>query len=372
MPNHVNPRLRYLLARAYYLFKISIEALLVRGISLLRGRHIAVSYDHPEQYRSIHIEQAIFDLNNVHLEYPPTEVELVSYRFGETYSEQAPAIASVVLQNSRGYHSSNHFVAGVTAALHNEPKKGSITIDDPVYVIPYLTNHFGHFTGECLGSIIAFSHLIESGPRKLYVIIPESLRESLEHRANFDRIVALPATTADKNDITFSDAKILPRLSAWQNLCIAQQAYGNLPAVAQVHQKVFLTSERESRIANIVTLTSYLSERGFFILNPNKHLFEETLSILRECDYLLTENGSITHNILISRRKPYTVLTSANGLTLSPSEFVGGGIFNAFNCFLANYIVCQPANSNWTHHAYSTQLYVEIDKLDAELARLLQ
>ncbi len=364
----MNVRFRYLLAQAFYLCKVMAASSWVRTFSFFRGRHVSVGFEIPEQSRSIHIEQAVFDLNNVHLEYPPAKVELVSYQFGDPSSDGTPGIASIVLQNSRGYHSSDHFIAGVTAALHNEPSKERMTITSPAYLIPYMTNHFGHFTGECLGSLIAFSHIIETGPRKLYTIVPESLIGTLKQRAKWDHIVLLSANTADRHDIVFSDAKILPRLSPWQNLSIAQQAYEELPKLpTEIPSKVFLTGERESRISNIVELTAYLSSRGFFILNPSKHPFEETLAILRNCEFLLTENGSITHNILISRRKPYTVLTSESGLRLNPSEFVGGGIFNAFHSFHARYIICPPASSKWTHHAYSTQLFVEIDKLDMTL-----
>ena len=114
----------------------------------------------------------------------------------------------------------------------------------------------------------------------------------------------------------------------------------------------------------------YLRAEGFFILNPTEHQFEDTLSIIRDCTTLLTENGSITLNVLIARVTPYLVLTTEKGLRLNESEFAGGGIFNSFNSFWAQYLVCSTSAQAQSHHAYSTQIFVNLTELDQAIKKL--
>jgi hypothetical protein len=297
-------------------------------------------------------------------------VEIVSFPFGAD-SPSEPGVACISLKNGRAYQSGKHFIKDVNLALKDQSAKPRVVINEPAYVIPYMTNHFGHFTGECLGAIIAFSRLIPDERRKLYVLYPEALEESIQHQASFKNISKIDALTLSKNNILFTNAKILPRLSPWQNLCLAQQIYRILPRGRCAEAtKVFLTSERVSRIANISQVVDYLRAEGFFILNPTEHQFEDTLSIIRDCTTLLTENGSITLNVLIARVTPYLVLTAEKGLRLNESEFAGGGIFNSFNSFWAQYLVCSTSTQAQSHHAYSTQIFVDLNELDSAINKL--
>jgi hypothetical protein len=203
------------------------------------------------------------------------------------------------------------------------------------------------------------------------VIYPEALEESIQHQASVENISKLNAFTLSKNNILFTDAKILPRLSPWQNLCLTQQIYRSLPRRrCDKTTRVFLTSERASRIENISQVAEHLRSAGFFILNPTEHKFEDTLSIIRDCTTLLTESGSITLNILIARVTPYLVLTSAKGLKLNESEYAGGGIFNSFNSFWAQYLVCSTPTNAQSYHAYSTQIFVDLTELDRAINKL--
>jgi hypothetical protein len=83
---------------------------------------------------------------------------------------------------------------------------------------------------------------------------------------------------------------------------------------------------------------------------------------LRDADLVISENGSITHNILISRNKPFYALCALGWNRLSPSEFASGGIFNSYKSYLANHIECQSTNTQ-SHHLFSGQLMVDLEKL---------
>jgi hypothetical protein len=366
----IHQRIAYLTRRICALAYSTLSKRFVRIYSGIVGRHVVRGNYYPEQQRTLVLDQAVFHLENLDLTFLPTRIEIVSFPFG-VGSASEPGIACFALQNGRGYNYSKHFLKDISAALNTQAVKPILVIDDPAYVIPYMTNHFGHFLGDCLGSIIALSHRIPADNRKLYVIYPTSLDESISHHANFQNITKLDAKILNNNNILFTNAKVLPQLSPWQNLCLAQQIYRNLPSGdCKKPKKVFLTSERASRIANISEVARHLRSAGFFILNPTEHKFEDTLSIIRDCTTLLTENGSITLNVLIARSTPYLVLTSAKGLVLNESEFAGGGIFNSFNSFWAQYLVCTTPADAQSYHAYSTQIFVDLNELDSAINKL--
>ncbi len=363
-------KITYLIRRAHGIASCALRRTSLRIYSALVGRHIAIGKFYPGQRSTFALDQTIFDLSHLDLSAQPTVVEIVSFPFGAD-SPSEPGVACISLKNGRAYQSGKHFIKDVNLALKDQSAKPRVVINEPAYVIPYMTNHFGHFTGECLGAIIAFSRLIPDERRKLYVLYPEALEESIQHQASFKNISKIDALTLSKNNILFTNAKILPRLSPWQNLCLAQQIYRILPRGRCAEAtKVFLTSERVSRIANISQVVDYLRAEGFFILNPTEHQFEDTLSIIRDCTTLLTENGSITLNVLIARVTPYLVLTAEKGLRLNESEFAGGGIFNSFNSFWAQYLVCSTSTQAQSHHAYSTQIFVDLNELDSAINKL--
>jgi hypothetical protein len=360
----------YIIRRIWALLSSGLGQIAVAMSSKIKGWHVVKGIYYPSQQSTNFLEQPIFDLENLVLQTPPLAVELVSFPFGDDQSAE-PNIACFALNNGRGYNYSSYFIRDISLALKAQTNKPRLVINEPAYLLPYMTTHFGHFTGDCLGSIIAFSHRIPSGPRKLYVLYPAALEQSIKNQSSFDCLVKIDTTVLNQNNILFTDAKVLPQLSPWQNLCLAQQIYRKLHTPSSVkYEKVFLTSQRPDRISNVSEVAAHLRSKGFFILNPSAHFFEETLSIIRQCDCLITENGSITHNVLIARTAPYLVLTSAKGLTLNASEFAGGGIFNAFNSYHAQHLICQPHTDKQSHHAYSTQIYVDIADLDQAISKL--
>jgi hypothetical protein len=131
-------------------------------------------------------------------------------------------------------------------------------------------------------------------------------------------------------------------------------------------QKIFLTSQRESRIANIKNLCIFLRSAGWQILNPLKSAPASVLKATAEADFLIAENGSILFNCLLARSLPYIVLASErNDEALMGGYWAGGGVYNDFHKQLISYF--QANTIAITHHPYSDQITVDLSKLSKRI-----
>jgi capsular polysaccharide biosynthesis protein len=310
---------------------------------------------------------AIFDLQQAQIPPIGSRIELRSFAFGESGESNNPSIASIALENNVGHHYTHHFIGDMRGSLKQQSDKPTAVIDEPALLLPYYTTHFGHFTGDCLGAIIALSKFSPTENRKLFFIAPNQFDTVINQYGNEMRLHKINSQQASTHNLIFSDACLLPRISPWQNLSLCGQIFGEaVSSLSTKPQKVFLTSERAGRIENIAEVLDFLRTQNVYILNPHNHGFEETLAILRDADVVISENGSITHNILIARNKPFYVLSAPGWNQLSPSEFAGGGIYNAFKDYLSNYIECQPSQKE-SHHPFSTLITVDLADLKAIL-----
>lgn len=310
---------------------------------------------------------AIFDLQQVRIPAAGSRVELRSFAFGESGDSNNPSIASIALENNVGHHYTHHFLGDMRGSLKQQSDKPTAVIDEPALLLPYYTTHFGHFTGDCLGAIIALSKFSPTENRKLFFIAPNQYDAIINQYGKQLRLQKIDSQQAFTHNVIFSNACLLPRISPWQNLSLCGQIFGEaISSLSTKPQKVFLTSERAERIENIAEVVDFLRTQNVYILNPHNHGFEETLAILRDADVVISENGSITHNILIARNKPFYILSAPGWNQLSPSEFAGGGIYNAFKDYLSNYIECQPIQKE-SHHPFSTLITVDLADLKAIL-----
>ena len=309
----------------------------------------------------------IFDLNQVCIPEQGARIELRSFAFGPTHSPDNPSLACLALQNNIGYHYTHHFLGDMRGSLKQQGSKPTIVIDEPALLLPYYTTHFGHFTGDCLGAIIALSKLAPTENRKLFFIAPNQYDEIINRYGKQSRLQKIDSQQAFTHNVIFSNACLLPRISPWQNLSLCSQIFweasSSLPTKPQ---KVFLTSGRSERIENIEEVISFLRSENVYILNPKNHGFEATLAILRDAQVVISENGSITHNILIGRNKPFYVLSAPGWNQLSASEFAGGGIYNAYKDYLSHDIECRPSKTE-SHHPFSTSITVDLADLKAIL-----
>jgi hypothetical protein len=312
--------------------------------------------------------QPIYDLTNLQCVTSGTEIKLTAFPFGADLNDHEPSLAAVTVNRGRIEHYTPVFSQDLLMAAYAQRKKPLILIRDPVFLLPYNTNHFGHFTGECIGALIYFSRVLQGADRKIQMLSPASLDKAILRHGNPQTLVKLDPLKLASHNLIFKDAVLLPRLTPWQNLALSTEIFGNLPATAVKSQdRIFLTSERNSRIANIEALKSFLVDEGFYILNPQNHDFEDTLTLVRDADLLLTEAGSITHNILLARTKPYHCLISDQALQLSTKDFIGGGVFNTFKTYNTRYHYFKATGAFGAHHPYSNQIEVDIARLKTEI-----
>ena len=123
------------------------------------------------------------------------------------------------------------------------------------------------------------------------------------------------------------------------------------------YSKVFLTSERPDRIANINEVINQARNSQWQILNPLKNNLIKTLSVIRYADTLISENGSILFNCFLSRNKPYRVLTSSRSREYSTIFYEGGYTYNKYHESIIMYIYC--SNTIASHHPYSDRIIVD-------------
>ena len=317
--------------------------------------------------QTIFSDQPIYDLANVKLEQVGSVIEVRAFPFGSSYSEEEPSVMASTVRNGFIQHYTPVFSTQLLLSVYSQRKKNNIEIDQPVYLLPYNTNHFGHFTGECLGSLIYFSQRLKDKTRKIQFLSPSVLDSTIYKYGNNSSLNKLDPLTLLQNNVFFNDAILLPRLAPWQNLALCTEIFSNLPCAAHKLNKIFLTSERADRIVNIDALKEFLVDKGFYILNPKNHTFEDTLTLIQNADTLITEVGSIMLNIFIGRHKPYHCLLSENASKMSREDFIGGGIFNAFKLYSATLHYCKPVGTLGIHHPYSNQIEVNITQLQVEM-----
>ncbi|WP_323482972.1 glycosyltransferase 61 family protein [Polynucleobacter sp. MG-28-Ekke-A2] len=313
--------------------------------------------------RTTFIPVAIFDLLNLQIADAGKRVELRSFNFGDSTDLTNPSIATVALEDSMGFHNTASFLKDMRGNVKHQRNKPCITVDEPAVLLPYYTTHFGHFSGDCLGAIIALSKAKLPSKRKLFYIAPNSFDHVITKYGNPERLQKIDSKLALENNLIFTNACQFPRMSSWQNLSLCTQIFGetkaSLPADNTSFKKVFLTSGRSERIANIDEVIEFVKGEGFYICRPDQITFEQCLTILREADLVVSENGSITHNILIARNKPFYILSSKGWDQLSQEEFAGGGIYNAFKAYLTKYIECKTTGLP-SHHHFSSQIIVDL------------
>jgi len=282
------------------------NTLIHRLKNILNGNELKESISGLRNSLTPFLPIAIFDLKQVEIPAAGSRVELRSFAFGEGSDLNNPSITSIALENNVGHHYTHHFLGDMRGNLKLQKNKPQITVDEPALLLPYYTTHFGHFTGDCLGAIIALSKLAPTENRKLFFIAPNQYDPIINQYGKQSRLQKIDSQQAFTHNVIFSNACLLPRISPWQNLSLCSQIFweasSSLPTKPQ---KVFLTSGRTERIENIEEVISFLSSENVYILNPKDHGFEETLAILRDADLVISENGSITHNILIARNKPF-------------------------------------------------------------------
>ena len=249
-------------------------------------------------------------------------------------------------------------------------------------VFPHLTSHFGHWVGDQLGAILWFASdgRITTGGRRLLVTAP-----SPQWAAWLEQICPpgslelwRPEQLLQRNYL-LANALILPRLSPWQNLSLARDAVGVAMAAAApqgLPEKVFLSSLRPERIANLESVCEIFQRHRYAVLDPTGVPIAELLQRLRGAQRLWCEHGSMVLNPLLCRSHPYRVLQldPAHAARHNPAAaLLGGGLYNGFHRALQQRFACPPADPSpeldRRQHPYQRQLQPDLAALEQALIR---
>ena len=272
----------------------------------------------------------------------------------------------------------NFIVEQYHALRHSYRTNGRMALEKSVAVLPYMTSQFGHFIGDCLGSLFFYA----SSPSLRHGLPILSIYPSAEWRSLIQKIfpddsfeMIHPAEILDKNIVVNSPSCILPRLSPIQNLQYASYYIGRYLDAAAVNiskstcipDKVFLTTLKTDRIRNSRKLTEFLEANGFTVLTISSLPLEQLLFVIRHSEILISEQGSIHQNVLVSRLKPYYLLTSESSLSQTAYEAHCGAIYSDWHSHLIQRILCRDYIDERNLHPYSRPIYVDLADIPASI-----
>ena len=271
----------------------------------------------------------------------------------------------------------NFIVDQYHALRYSHRTNGRMLLDKSVAVLPYMTSQFGHFIGDCLGSLFFYA----SSPSLRHCLPILSIYPSDEWRDLIQKIfpddsfeMIHPADILDKNILVNSPSCILPRLSPIQNLQYASYYIGryldtaiHISKSTYIPHKVFLTTLKTDRIQNSRNLTAFLEANGFTVLTISSLPLEQLLFVIRQSDILISEQGSIHQNVLVSRLKPYYLLASESSLFQTAYEAHCGAIYSDWHSHLIQRILCRDYVDERNLHPYSRPIYVDLKDIPTSI-----
>jgi capsular polysaccharide biosynthesis protein len=266
------------------------------------------------------------------------------------------------------------------------------TIDAKCIILKHYNSHFGHFVAEILGQLIWCADLMGSNSSfsetELVVIAPApTWQEFLQLLYPTIKFRFFVPTDIISDTLRFTRALISPRLSSWQALAIARntitcyikknkQTTERRISYSESLNKskgslLFLSSAPPySRIHNFEEILECLQSLGFKHINPLGLKILDLLTLLNQADYVISEQGSIYFNCLLSRYGRTLLLTSRIPSDVPPAVFFcRGGLYNEFGRGAFKELICEPVSYDYTEHPYSQRIHVDLDALSTAVAR---
>jgi hypothetical protein len=255
------------------------------------------------------------------------------------------------------------FNDSITRLLRTNKSRSKLVIDKPVFVLAYYNTHFGHCTGEILGTILFYSDLIsEDASRKLLVPTLTQDTDSILSLFAKNKLLTINSELFLSHELILTNVVVLPLVHPHQNLnYLRQKLSTQYPyCVSLSPKRVFVTSLRPERIINITDVVAALREKNFYILAMVDFGVIENTTI-KNADLLLIEDGSLGHLALMHRDKKYFVLSPARDFDYSPADFFGGYVFNEFHSYLRQEIPCEVVSTD--KHIMSSRIVVDINSV---------
>jgi len=325
--------------------------------------------------------QGLLNLESFTIVDNPLRVCILSYPYRNSPFHDSPTIESWSLVNNTFYTQNPLFRETQFFQLRKCLSAPEIQMSTPLAVLPHMSNHFGHWIGDFLGSIIYYTLQLKctASTRKLLVLAPTpGWAAYLCSLCPADTLHFLGPQEALNNKLTLEDAIILPRMSPWQNMSLARNYSLNfLSKYSQnqtnTPQKVFLYSGRSSRVANLEEVLRTFKSFGYTTVNPLCESPRELLMKLFLADSVWSEHGSMIMNLMLSRTKSFTLLSTALNIRSRCENdlfMYGGGLYNLPLHGLANAFSCDTVKTPFRHakHPYQYGLIVNIDSLSCALS----
>jgi len=299
------------------------------------------------------------------------KAKLISYLGNDKIKENEyyPVIETWTMQNNYTFTINNYFRETQSKKIKEQKNKKIISKEEKVYLLPYYTSHFGHFVGDILGSILFYIEKFKNTDRKILITCPSIKWKNFFENKFKDQIFLINPSDLVKNNYLFNNAIILPRMSTFQNLQIARNFFLSSFDKGNYEEKIFLTSNRKSRISNIDELSSKLKENGFKIINPSKIEIVDLINIIRNCKILICEKASVMNNLLFARDKTFYLLCSKTEKNLKIEYFVGAGIYKTFLSGIIKEIYCDDDPINQNEKPYKKRIRVNSDNLIKNLIK---
>ena len=323
-------------------------------------------------FKDIHTEDCtFFDLQNLpsldHSKYTKNHLITVLDR-KDNYLNINKYIFECWVKNNFYSYSDNldNFYTQKKKVLKSFLNTPSRTYKKKIYLLPYYHNQAGHFMAEVFGSMIFFLELFKKRDldEKLLIICPSKKWEDFFKKLYNKNVIFFSDTFFLKKNTIFEKSQILPKFHPYQNYIVAKNILN--PRIENTkfkNKKVFLTSERVERISNIKEEINYLKKKNFVIINPKKLSILNLFKILNSAKIVISEHASISHNIHITRNKPYYLLLPQAFKTINKKWYRITSIFNNFNSTLYKPIYCENSNEKKYIIPLQEQIKVDLKKL---------
>ena len=250
--------------------------------------------------------------------------------------------------------------------LKNFLQKPNRTYKKKIFLLPYYDNQPGSFMGDVLGSMLFFLELLKKRNlnEKLLIRCPSSKWEDFFKKLYKKNVIFFSDNFFLKKNIYFSKSQVLPKFHPFQNYTITKNILSlKIENENFKNKKVFLTSERVEKISNIKDLIIFLKKKNFTIVNPKNYTTLQLFRILNSAKVVVSECASISHNIHLSRNKPYYLLLPNTFKTINKKWYRITGIFSNFHSCLYKPIYFK--NSDDKNYAWPLleQIKVDLKKL---------
>jgi hypothetical protein len=290
---------------------------------------------------------------------------LSTYEGDSTFSSSSeyPVVVSWTKSNNRTLATSDLFIKSQYKEIKKTHKKKTTKSEELINLLPKYTSHFGHFVGDILGPALYYSkYSYELNlSNKLLLITPSKKWDSFLKNLLNDKIHILKPIDALKTNYIFTNSRILPEMSSVQSYMLSRNILSHEIMIDNSSpKKIFLTTEREDRIANIDQLKNELLGLNFEIINPSKFEIKDLLTIIKSAKVLISEKASILNNVYLVRDTKYFILSSETEKELDMKLFHGAGIYKEFHRGLAKEIYCEDSPKIQNLRAYKKRIVVNI------------